>query len=176
RGLPDLLVAARAARKIAGVDGYVREVQQQLPALAVIVEQSDRTRQQILRRRCVDSAQRSQSCRAQMLGGLGRQGARQLIGQSELAAVPMRLLEVVADDLFVLEEPLARNVLKPGSEAGMQIGPLLLREGAIGGVANQDVAESEGLVTGRAGSVWAHQLLAHQRHEPGTQLVTAIRG
>src|SRR5439155_15654900 len=104
-----------------------------------------------------------------MLPRLARQRPGELIGQSELNAIPMRLLEVVPDDLFVFEKALARDAFQPSRETGMEVGSLLFRERAVGGVTNQDVTESECFVTGRPRSVGANELLADQRHQARPQ-------
>ena len=70
-----------------------------------------------------------------MLGSAARQRSGQLIGQSKLSAVPMRLLEVMADDLFVFEEPFSGDAFQPGGESSVQICALLLGERSVGGVA-----------------------------------------
>ena len=101
---------------------------QELPALPRVVEEGDCARKQAFCRGRVEARQCSQPCRSQMLGSPARQRPRQLIGQPELVAIAMCLLQVVADDLFVLKQPLSRDPFQPRRETSMEIGPLLLGE------------------------------------------------
>ena len=67
--------------------------------------------------------------------------------RAEVAAVPDRLFEVIADDLVELNEVRA-PLLEPRSEALVQFGAGRLRQRLVGGVANQQVAEAVAVVTG----------------------------
>src|SRR5215207_4804304 len=53
----------------------------------------------------------------------------------------MRLLQVIADDLVELLTP----AIEPAREPFVQLGPEFLRDAFIGGVAEQDVPEAEGV-------------------------------
>src|SRR5439155_26907490 len=106
-----------------------------------------------------------------MLPRLARQRPGELIGQSELNAIPMRLLEVVPDNLFVFEKALARDAFQPSRETGMEVGSLLFRERAVGGVTKQDVTDSVCLLTGRPKSVGANDLLTDKLQHAGLQVL-----
>ena len=60
--------------------------------------------------------------------------------------------------------------LAPDGEQLVQLGPGLLGDRVVGGVAQQQVAELEPLVAGEAGRGRAEQLPAHQGLEPGRDL------
>ena len=70
-----------------------------------------------------------------------------VVDRAELGPVAKRLLEVVAEDLFVLGEPGPERVGEPGDEAFVQPGPGALEQAGVRRVADQDVAEVE--VVGR---------------------------
>lgn len=63
-----------------------------------------------------------------------------LAGLAQLLPVPLRLLQVVGDDLLVLHRPIARGPLQPVPEALVELRPLGLGQRLIGGVADEDVA------------------------------------
>ena len=105
------------------------------------LEQADRRGQ-------VAADKRPPSRRLEPLGRPGgeRGGAR--VARSERDAVLEGLLEVVADDLLELAQPVRGRQLEPGGEALVQVGARVLRQRAIGGVADQDVTEAVGLLAG----------------------------
>jgi hypothetical protein len=84
---------------------------------------------------------------------------RRLAG-AELDPVAGRLLQVVSDDLLELGLPLAAGPGHPGGHALVQDGPVALGKGGVGGVAQQQVAEPEGVLTAEARPVGPDQLLA----------------
>ena len=49
-----------------------------------------------------------------------------IIENAKLLSVAVRLLEVIADDLLVLGEPVARDALDPAREPLMEARPVLL--------------------------------------------------
>ena len=65
----------------------------------------------------------------------------------ELGAVAERLLEVVAEQLVELDE-LGAVLLEPVGEALVQLCPLRFRQGLVGGVAHEEMAEAERVVAG----------------------------
>ncbi len=83
----------------------------------------------------------------------------------ELAAVGVRLLEVVAEDLVELEE-IPAVALEPFGEPLVQLRADGLRQRVVGRVANQHVAEAERVVTGEHGLVGTDELLPHERGQP----------
>ena len=72
-------------------------------------------------------------------------------------------LEVVADDLVLLQE--SRNRLDPVGEALMQLGPDLLRQRLVRGVADQQVPEPVGVVSSDLRMVRTDELLPDQRDQ-----------
>ena len=81
----------------------------------------------------------------------------------ELAKVVRGTLEVVADDLVLLQE--SRNRLDPVGEALMQLGPDLLRQRLVRGVADQQVPEPVGVVSSDLRMVRTDELLPDQRDQ-----------
>ena len=86
------------------------------------------------------------------------------VGVAELAAVAGRLLEVVAEHLVELDQVLPVR-LEPIGEAIMELCARLLRQGVVGGVADQQVPEPEGVVARQGGRRRVDQLLAHEPDE-----------
>ncbi len=74
----------------------------------------------------------------------------------------MRLFEVVAHDLVGFDE-VARLRLEPACEALVQLGPGRLRESVICGVADEQMAEPEPVVSRELGPVGSDVLLANER-------------
>src|SRR5207244_2650465 len=76
--------------------------------------------------------------RGAQVGGRARaQQASELIGQAQLGPIVVGLLEMVGNHLLVLEQPIAGNAPQPIGEAGVEVGPLLVGEGWIGGIEDQ---------------------------------------
>jgi hypothetical protein len=92
-----------------------------------------------------------------------------LIDRAQLAPVVDRLLQVEADDLVVLAGPLPAHLLEPRGEALVQLATILLGERLIGGIADQVVAELEGVLAGDLRGVREHQAAAHQRGKFASQ-------
>ena len=85
---------------------------------------------------------------------------------------PMRLtiaeglLEVVADDLLQLLDPLPGDPHAPVGEPTVLLGAALLGDRGVRGIADQDVPELERVLAGDRRSCLADELLAHERaHE-----------
>ena len=70
------------------------------------------------------------------------------VARPECNAIPERLLEMVADDLLELAQPVLGRPLEPGGVALVQVGARVLRQRAVGGVADQGMAEAVGLLAG----------------------------
>ena len=88
-----------------------------------------------------------------------------LAAPPELDQEAVRLLEVVAEDLLELVHALAGRSLEPVREALVELGARLLRQRAVGGVPEQDVAELEGLVVGEARPVGPDHVAPDQRRQ-----------
>ncbi len=85
------------------------------------------------------------------------------VAQPELDPVPVRLFQVIPDQLIMLTGAPHHPGLQPGGEALVQLGALALRCRLVGAVAQQDVQEPEGLHTGQVRPVGMNQFLAYQR-------------
>jgi hypothetical protein len=72
---------------------------------------------------------------------------------------------VPADDLRVFGELIRARGLEPVGEARVQIRPRLLRECVVGGIADQEVAELERLLTGEVRAARPHELLPDELEE-----------
>ena len=83
----------------------------------------------------------------------------------ELDLVARGLLEVVAEDLVQLDQ-IGAPLLEPVREALVQVGADGLRQGVVGGVADQEMTEAVGLLAGELRCVGADELLAHERDQP----------
>jgi hypothetical protein len=79
---------------------------------------------------------------SQPLGGFASDGPSGVVGWAELDPIPVRLLEVVADDLLVLGGALPGRLIEPAREAFVHLASSLLGDRLIGGVSNQEVAEA----------------------------------
>jgi hypothetical protein len=78
---------------------------------------------------------------------------RELLGdvEPELAAVADGLLEVVAEDFVELDQ-LAAVLFDPAGEPFVELGAGRLREGVVGGVADEKVAEAVRVVARELGA------------------------
>ena len=94
----------------------------------------------------------------------GRAGQLVVEGHPELGAVEAGLLEVVAEYLVQLDQ-LDAVLLQPGCQALVQLGAGRFRQCLVGGVADQQVTETEAVLADELGFVGSDQLLAHERGE-----------
>ena len=121
------------------------EVDLQLDVESRGTRQRERAREQLSCRAEVDSRKRSAPS--------GRKPLRRPLGEcfvtlSQLLRVQNRLLEVVSDELFPLDE-LGASFIQPVGEAPMQLGPRGLRQRVVGGFAYEEVPEAEGVLAGK---------------------------
>ena len=70
------------------------------------------------------------------------QTMKYLVQQSELDAIAMSLLEVIAADLVELDE-IGRAIVEPSGEPLVQLGARCLRQRVVRSVADQQMAEAE---------------------------------
>ena len=121
------------------------------------------SRQQVLGRREVPVRERPAAGRGQPFGGRLGDRARLIVDRSELGLVPVRVFEVVADDLLELGDPVARLAFEPAGETLMQVRPRPLRHRTVRRVADQDVAEPERVLPREPRPIGVHELLAQER-------------
>jgi hypothetical protein len=65
-----------------------------------------------------------------------------------------------------MASPITDPAFQPAGEPLMELGPMLLRERSMGGVADEVMTEAECLPTGKVLLRRADQFSAQQRHEP----------
>ena len=82
---------------------------------------------------------------------------------ADLDPVAGRLAEVVAEQLFVLTRPVARDSLEPAGKSRVPAGAQLLRDALVRGLPDQDVAEPIGVLARQHRLVGAEELLALER-------------
>ncbi len=111
--------------------------------LVVLRQQARRTAEQRAAGVEIAAFEGSSPGRRETRGSATREPVERRIRAVELGPVPMRLLEVVADDLVALDEVVRRE---PLGEALVQLGSGRLRERLVGGVADEQVPEAEALV------------------------------
>ena len=125
-------------------------------------EQRDRPLEQVGRRPQVGSLFCAPPRRGQAGGGPAR---KLLVGRSYLGAAAKGLLEVVAEDLLVFGEASAHLRLEPVGELLVQLGARLLGQRVVRGVADEEMAELEGVLVGEVGGVRPDELLPDEREE-----------
>ena len=76
-------------------------------------------------------------------GGLERQPAGVVVERAQLLQQPVRAVQVVGDDLFLLLDPIARHVDDPRRVSLVQGGADRLRRGLVRRVTDQQVPEPE---------------------------------
>jgi hypothetical protein len=91
------------------------------------------------------------------------------LGLSEFAFVASGLLQVVARELVQLDQ-LSAALFQPGGDARVQLRPSRLRECLVGRIANQQVAEPEGVLARKLRLLGSDESLAHERGESGSHL------
>ena len=83
-----------------------------------------------------------------------------VVGITQLGAIVIGLLEVVADDLVHLHELCAMS-LQPVGEPLVQLPAGCLRQRVVRGIPDQQVAEAVGVLTGELRLVRTDQLLSN---------------
>src|SRR5204863_9894906 len=99
---------------------------------------------------------------AEQLAGALADPARVVVELPELHAVPIRLFEVVAKDLLELRRARAADRAEPPGEQLVQLRAPLLGDACVGGVADEGVAEAEGVARPRGRARRPDQVLAHE--------------
>ncbi len=117
--------------------------------------------------RQIASVVRAPAGRCEMAAGSRGEVAAAVRLRPQLDETGVRLLEVVADDLLEL----LVTTVEPAGEALVEVGALRFRDPVVGGVANEHVAEAEGVVDRLVGT---DQLLAHERRQPRSRWTPAV--
>ena len=152
------------AATIAGVDQHVARRLQHLQARLVLSRSQVRgPEQQAHRGGGVATGERATAGRAEMLGRPRGERSSVVRHRPKLLTQPERLLEVVAEDLVVLGHAVAGARLEPVGVALMQVGPKPLRDGLVGRIADEDVAEAVGGLVRELGRSGADELLLQER-------------
>ena len=113
---------------------------QEARVLAILLRhEGDRSLGQVHRGAVVRALEGSLASRAEMARGARRERRVRI---SELGAVAVCRLEVVAEDLVVLADAIAGALLEPVGVALVQRRAELLGRGAVGGVSDEDVLEA----------------------------------
>ena len=131
-------------------------------ALVVLRQQPRCAREELRGRRHVPAlAARSPADASQRAARGGRD--RVLVRPApELCVVAARLLQVIAEDLLLLDQPFSGHLLEPAREAAVQIRAHLLRDRRIRRVADQEVAEAVGVGAGDRAARRLQELLADE--------------
>ena len=111
-------------------------------------KQCHRSAEQADRRRHVAAPECTQTRRRQTTPGILAQARGTAIVLAELRPKPMRLLEVVADELVELGQ-IRRRLVEPVGEALVQLRSQPLRGRAVDGVLHEHVAKAERAVASR---------------------------
>ena len=98
------------------------------------------------------------------LGRLPCERSRSIVDGAQLDSVAVRLLEVVADDLFVFDRALPCGVFEPAAEPFVELGSRFLRDRVVGGVTDEEMPEAVRAIA-QACPLGANQVLANKRPE-----------
>src|SRR5689334_8182722 len=79
------------------------------------------------------------------------------IGRVEGFSIPIRLLQVVAEDLVDLDK--AAMLLEPGGEALVELGPGFFRQRVVCGVSDEQVTKAKGIVIRKCGRLRTDHVL-----------------
>src|SRR5206468_6701173 len=91
---------------------------------------------------------------------------------SELAAVPKRLLQVVAENLLVLSSPLP----EPGRIPFVELGAHLLGHGGVRRLPDQGMTEADALLVGEGRPMRTYEILAHEFEQARAHAVVLLLG
>ena len=153
-------------RILPGISSGDAQIDEQLgPTRIARRQQADRPLDQVDGGRQIAARQSPSTGRRQEHPGSLAESSVVLAGIAELGSIPVRLLEVIRQDLLVLGRPRAGDVLQPTCESLVHLGSGPLGHRLVRGIADQDVAEAEAIVAGEGRSVGADQLLPHEGHQ-----------
>ena len=154
---------ARTEQRLAPVDG-------QLGARGVgVAETIERAPEQVRGRLEVVARERPPASRREGPPRPLAERAAVRIERAQLTQVLVRLLEVPADRLLVLDRPAGAR-LEPVGEAGVQLCARAAQHAAVGGVADQRVVEAERRLAEQPAGVGLDQLAPAQRLEPRVEV------
>ena len=127
-------------------------------------EQLGRSRQEVHRGREVPSRVRVVARGGEPLRRSVGERPRPVVERAELGAIPVRLLEVISDDLVALPQR-PRRLVEPRREPLVELRSGRLRDRRVRLVADQQVSEPERVGRGQVGALGADDLLADQRSD-----------
>ena len=127
-------------------------------------EQLGRSRQEVHRGREVSSRVRVVARGGEPLRRSVGERPRAVVERAELGAIPVRLLEVIPDDLVALAQR-PRRLVEPRREPLVELRSGRLRDRRVRLVADQQVSEPERVGRGQVGALGADDLLADQRSD-----------
>jgi hypothetical protein len=87
-----------------------------------------------------------------------------LVCGRELRPVDGSLLQVIAHDLFLLDDRIPRHAFQPIRDALVQLGASDLGDRVVGRVSDQQMPEPERLLARERRVLWVDQFLANERH------------
>ena len=140
----------------------VQQLELELEIDLVFGHEGDGSFDEIHDRLNVSTQPRAPRCRRQTPASLFLQNC--VLSRAELATVPAGLLEVVAED-FVQLDQLATVLLEPVRELLVQIGPGRFGKRVVRRVADEEMAEAEGVVPRDLRAIRADERLADERGE-----------
>ena len=137
------------------------------------VEPLERAPEQARRQRQIVARERPPPRRREVARRALAERAPLRVDRAQLAQVPVRLLEVPADRLVVLDR-LADPALDPVGEASVQLRPRALQHPAVRRVADQPVVEPQRRLAEEPGGVGLDQLAAPQRFQPRVEIALRL--
>ena len=152
----------------------VDEVRDETPTMRAGRKQSDGTTEQVPRGVMILPLERRLAGGTKPLGRPQREILRARVGRVELSEVASGLLEVVADDLVQLQQLAVCG--EPIGEALVQLGANGLGQRLVGGIPDQQMPETVGVVPGDLGAIGPHELLAHEREQAARHVLAERLG
>ena len=110
------------------------------------------------------------------LSGARPENADAVTDHAKLVEIVMRRLQVIAEDLLLLLDPVSCHTFEPSCEAFVLLRPELLRHRPVRRVADQQMTEAECVIAWDRRTDGPHKLLSHQRQQVRRDLGPKIRG
>ena len=159
-----------AGADVARLEQRLAPVERQVGARRIgLVEPIERTSEQACRRRQVVAPERSPPRRREVARRAVAERAPALVERAQLGEVPVRLLEVPADRLVVLDRPLD-PALEPVGDAFVQLRPRALQHPAVRRIADEAVVEPERRLAQEPGGIGLDQLAPPERLDPRVEV------